>query len=414
MSDFRKNAAMFTFTTAQHDDFRQLVAEVDQDTRWGRVPANQVSFAPISEFSADTLSLADDVVYQDTVQSALPITVHLQPDDRRIAVRPYLLKNIKEHCGDKAAVLRLMLNQGAFADFCQHLNLGIPYLPENKELLYLTRGGKVSGWFSEYNANWSEGQQLDFVEASFRDAFPGMMFSGAEWSHCFMQSDYALADKATSPEFQKVAENIVTDAYLDIWEAAGQDRSILADAKPVARFTTGESGLQTISLSAMLMRPNGKPIILGLPLTVNHRGRDENVWGKFSQFPNEICALYQKGLRGLQRLCEYTVRHPYACMTKILFDFRASIPADSLREAAEAIEMFYPADRKDRTCTALELYEAVSGMVSAAAPLNGPVRRIQNEELLARLITTDWDRLDVATPVKLYGKSVSSIEDAED
>lgn len=412
MFDLRNNAASFTFSSQAHDAFRELVAEVDLDTRWGHVPANKASFAPIGEFGPG-ISLGDEVVFRDTLQSSLPITVYLQTEDRRIAVRPYLLKNFKEHSGDKAAVLRLMLNQGEYAAFCRHLNLGIPFLPDDKRILYMTRGGKVSGWFSEYNANWSEGQQLDFVETCLADAFPGSTFHGAEWSHCFMQSSYALSGRACSPEFARVSENIITDAYLDIWEAAGQDRAALADAIPAVRFTTGESGLQPISLSAALVRPNGRPIVLGAPLTVNHRGKDENVWGKFAQFPSDICALYQKGLHGLQRLCEREIKHPYACMTKILYEFRASIPAETLREAADAVEMFYPSDHK-ASCSAWTLYEAVGDMVAAAAATqDNPVRRIQNEELLARLITTNWDNLDVSTPVKLYGRSTANIEDAE-
>lgn len=387
-----------------HKEFRAFLGEFDKDTRWEPVQATDVEFIPMNELSPADLSMGGVDAFNDTMDSGLPIAVAL-PDKRKLAVRTYLFKNIKQHHRDGGAILSDMLTAGAYSAFCQHLNLSKPFL-HKKKILMMTRGEKISGWFSEFNANRSQTQQFDFFEGNMRAGFPELAFEEADVTHFFTSAVYRIGETMTSKEFGAGIGASVLGPYLDAWEAASLNAEVLMAAVPKCRFITGESGLTSIVLSPMVELPTGEVFYLGGSLSVNHRGEDKAVWDKFETFPSQVAVMYQKGLKGLANLCTRRVYHPYSCMTHLLNKFKASIPMEHIKAVAEDVEMFYPPMDDSMTCFAIDLYNNyLNPMVAAVSAKQNPLKSIQNIELVARIVTANWDEFDVPTPVKFSGKT---------
>lgn len=387
------------------EEFMSFIGDFDKDTRWESIPASSVTYIPLSSITPGELTAGGNVGYSDSEISGLPIAVKLD-DGRIFGIRPYLYKNIKQHHRDNAAVLSDMLTAGNVAAFCDHLNASKPFLKKN--IMMLTRGAKISGWFSEFNANWSQSAQFSFVENAMRANFPQWSFMRGEVSHLYTSGTYALEKSISSPGFTSMIGEKVMGPYLDAWESAGGRREDLLNAVPQCKFMTGESGLTSIVLTPIVRMPDGMTFFLGSSLSVNHRGDDEKVWKKFETFPEQIAVLYQKGMKALAKLCSRGVAHPYNCMTHCLMPFRSSIPAEYLKDLCSTMEMFYPQEDNSIICMAIEIYNSINEMVHRAGATQAPLKRLQNMELLARLMVSNWDDFDKATPAKLFGKGESS------
>ena len=66
--------------------------------------------------------------------------------------------------------------------------------------------------------------------------------------------------------------------------------------------------------------------------------------------------------------------------------------------------MFYNPDNPELTCRAIDVYNAVNELLDELGSKNGPMRQVQNTELIARLLVDNWDDYDKKTPAKLFGK----------
>lgn len=404
MSTFSDSILRDSFSAffEDHAEFHQFLSNFDKDTRWESIQASSVSFIPLDSISPGQLLMGGEEGYHDTRISGLPVAVKLD-DGRILAIRPYLFKNMKQHHRDNAAVLTDMLNIGNISAMCAHLNMSKPFL--KKSILMMTRGQKISGWFSEFNGNWGESAQFTFVENSMRDAFPEFRFEKGEVSHLYSTAQYVLGTSLRDRAFDSVIGEKVLSPYLDAWEAAGGDRAVLEKAVPQCWFTTGESGLTSITLSPVLRLPDGQRFFLGGSLSVNHRGDDSKVWDKFMTFPDQIAVLYQKGIKALSSLCSRRIDHPYSCTTHALMKFRSSIPTDYLKDVCSTMELFYPPEDKTMTCMAIDVYNAINEMVARAGAKQSPLKRLQNTELVARLMVANWDEFDKAIPAKVCGKA---------
>lgn len=399
-----KDGFLATFDEESHSDMLSYLREVEKDTRWEPIEAKNTFFVPLSEVPESELAAGAGEGYQDALSSPLPICAVL-PDGRKYLLRPYLLKNIKQHHRDNAVVLSDMLNRGDIRAFCDHISLGRPFL--KKQILMMTRGEKVSGWFSEFNGNWSQLAQVSFFEEKMKESFPALRFLRAEVSHYYTAVNYQLDETMSSRELHAHIglKPGVMDAYLDAWVSAGLPAELLRDAVPVCQFVTGESGLTSIEVRPTIRLSDGTVIPLGGILSVNHRGADESVWGKFETFPGKVAILYQKGLAGLESLCERKIFNPYCATTHVLNLFRASIPAEALRSCAANAEIFWPRDIEDITCCAIDIFNIVNEMVTEANKKLSPVRRLRNMEMVGRLCHSSWGDFDVGHVNKFFSKS---------
>lgn len=395
MYDFVKDELELFFE--DEGAFDGALADFCKDTAWDLVKASDVHFAPIH-------GLADVIpedVFKDSISGELPIA--MQYDGASFAVRPFIFKAIKQHHRDGAKILATMLSKGHYLQVCEHLNMSAPYLTKN--LMVMRRGGKIGGYFSQYNASWSQLTQCEYAMMTLGSLFKDLEFRRGEINHIFTSCEWSLGKAMADSEFEGSAS--ISSAYLDAWESAGGDRKVLEEAQPICRFITGESGLTSIALSPTLKFKDGTTIYLGSSLSVNHRGSDESVWGKFEEFPSQIAALYQRGLMGLERLCKVKIFHPYNACSHALAFFKSAVTTSVLQNTLDDFEAFFSPDEKDLTCFAIDVYNHINNAFSKM-DVKSPLRRVQNAELLARLLMCDWSGFDKSTPAHFGVTKVES------
>ena len=94
-----------------------------------------------------------------------------------------------------------------------------PYL--TKSVLMMVRGGKISGWFSEFNFNKSQLMQVQFVEECLGERFPDMVFDSGDISHLFTTANYQLGGSMSETYHRLGMDDSVVAAYAEAWVKAG-------------------------------------------------------------------------------------------------------------------------------------------------------------------------------------------------
>lgn len=405
-TSIKKDDFVVNFKENEHENFLDMVKEWGKETRFVEVSAKDISFAPLSTLQPDEI-LGGQEVYDDSSRAdGLPVAA-LLPSGETVCLRPYIYKDVKQHHRDNAAILGDMVRANAYDSWCEHINLGRKFL--KKTLLIMLRGCKASGWSSEFNCNRSELEQVTFVEEALKERFPNVKFSSGEISHYFTMAKYVLDCDFSSFNAATSMEPHVVSAYEDAWESGGGDVKELRKAVPIATFITGESGLTAITLGIGLLFPDKTFVPLGKSLSVTHRGSDEKVWGRFELMPDNIAVLYQKGLTGLAELSERMIRHPYSCATHVAKLFQGICSADALEEFLEDFEVIYPPEDTNVTCQAIHIFNELNDILQRKAGEQSAIKRLRNTEVLAQLVTANWDNFDVAIPASVgKRKSITS------
>ena len=399
--DIKKDNVEIMFDKESATAFREFIAEVDSDTEWSVHPLREVFFSPLDGIVADDLFIGGDEELEDSKLNGLPIMANL-PDGKAALMRPYLWKQVKQHHRDTAPIVGDMANAGAWGSVCEHLNLGRDYL--KRDVLVMTRGGKISGWFSEFNTNRTQTQQLDMLEFHLEKSFPRYSFYGGLFNHLFTEARYSL-DVSMAEAAETIGEEkTVMASYVSTWKKCGIEADIDV-AVPMVKFMTGESGMTSIVISPyVVLDSKGKTIPLGPSLSIKHRGSDEGVWGKFEEFGGQIATMYQSGMKALTALCERKVYHPYSCMTRCLKPFLATAPWSAIEDLADSFMTFFDPKDPDATCLAVDIFNYINDMVDEVNEKCAPTRRLQNKETVARLLAANWDALDVSKPLILFPK----------
>lgn len=394
MKNFICDGYEATFGQSEHSEFVDELKKIENDTEWVSTKVPNTTFMPLSSITSDDLACSPifrsdedkGLAYKDSTEGELPIAVQLE-DTRKYPVREYLLKNIKHNHGDDAIVLSSMMTAGAYTEFCEHLNFGRAF--RKKTVSALIRGGKVSGWFIDFNHNWSMREQVEFFESTMKERFERMAFQNASCSHYAICANYQLTG-----DCEEITDSPM-DAYLESWGKAGFDTELLKQATPVCRFTSGESGLFSISVSPKLVFPAESKMpdmTIGPALSVNHRGKDESVWDKFKDFPEQTISLFNDGMGAVARLCELRVKYPYKCLTQILAqNFKAGVPASIMDDTAEVFKMEFDGVEDVR---AIHVWSALNEMIAQTEKHASMQRTLNNIETLARLLFDNWGKYD--------------------
>lgn len=393
-SEFIRDVFEAKFTSTQGDDFTSMLNLFSSDTEWEEVSSKDVRFLPVSE--VDGIS---EAAMKDSIGGEFPIA--MEHGGIVYPIRPFVFKAIKQHHKDAAKILNTMLAKGQYSDVCKHLNMSAPYL--TKKLLAMHRGEKLGGYFSQFNHSWDEQQQVEYAELSLESMFPDMAFQSGNINHIYTMVEWMLGQSIEDAGL--AGDSAIAQAYVDAWVSAGGDRAEIEEAKPVCRFLTGESGLTAITLSPTLVMKSST-INLGSSLSVTHRGSDDQVWSKFEEFPDRIAVLYQEGLKGLGNLCRRKVFYPYNACSRVLAIFKSAVPAKTLQNILDDFAAFYPPDEKELTCFAIDVYQHINRALETEC--FNPLRRVQNAELMARLLMSDWSSFDQPTPVAI--RATKSIE----
>lgn len=407
MSKFMKEAYNAHFTS--HEEFLAEVEEMDSDTRWSQQLLGKVKYAP-AESASPAEVIGGEPVLLDTVRTDIPI-IALLPDGSKMAMRPYLWKNVKDLSGDNSKAVSRYITMGKIDRACAHLNFGLDSIPASKVALMMVRGQKISGWFGEFNASWGQKKQVDTLETELAKSFERMMFESGEMNHLFTAAKYKLDMD------MKTFAGTMVKTYEEAWHEAGMDGD-LSNAVPHLQFITGESGLTAISIRPYLDL-GWSQIPLGGTLSTTHRGGDEVVWDKFASSLASVGALYTKSLDDMAKLCKYRVSHPYNCLSRVMKNFLPCLPMSACRDDLSDFECYYP--RKgagsEKTCSAMEIVSHVVSLCNANN-IDNPRNRFRNMELIAQLYKANWNAFDTATAahwiMEKSGMEKSGVESEEE
>jgi len=393
MVSIEKDEFVKSFVGTEHDEFLKFISEVDKDSRWLICPLKEIKFKTAAETAAEDLFIGSEDAYRDTLYSPLPL-IGVLPGGKEVCFRSYLWKQVKQLHRIAAPIITDMMKEGALGAAVEMVNMCGPFLKGDAQVLL--RGGKVSGYASEYNANWTETEQLSFIEDSFMKRFPDYEFTGGSFSHEMTTADYRLGE-TIAEALDK--DSAVLSSYAKAWEDAGMDGD-LQQAVPMIRFVTGESGLTSIILKPFLVL-NGKEIPVSPSLAVSHRGTDKTVWGRLGDFPAESLSMFQLGLAGIETLCNLQVYHPYACMTHALRTFVNFLPRTMLDDVAESFKVFFDPSDPTKTCKAIDVFSQINECIHGIMPTLSAMRKLQAQELIARLVVMDWKKMDVSKAIRL-------------
>lgn len=405
MSKFMQENYNAVFTA--HEGFLTEVEAMDAETRWSQQLLSKVKYFPAASFApTDIIGGAD--VLADTIGTEIPIVAAL-PDGSKMAMRPYLWKNVKDLAGDNSKAVSRYITMGKIDRACAHLNFGIDSIPERKNVLMMVRGQKISGWFGEFNASWGQKKQVDTLETELSRSFHRMAFEKGEMNHLFTAAKYKL--DLNMGEFS----GTMVKTYEEAWHEAGMDGDF-SDAIPYLQFITGESGLTAISIRPYLDL-GWSELPLGGTLTTTHRGGDEVVWDKFASSLASVGALYTKSLDDMAKLCKYRVSHPYNCLSRVLKNFLPCLPVPACRDDLSDFECYYP--RKgagsEKTCSAMEIVSHVVSLCNANN-LDNPRNRFRNMELIAQLYKANWNAFDTTSAAHwiLERSGMGKVEDEDE
>ena len=100
---------------------------------------------------------------------------------------------------------------------------------------------------------------------------------------------------------------------------------------------------------------------------------------------------------GLERLCKVKIFHPYNACSHALAFFKSAVTTSVLQNTLDDFEAFFSPD----------VYNHINNAFSKM-DVKSPLRRVQNAELLARLLMCDWSGFDKSTPAHFGVTKVES------
>lgn len=402
----------------QEMDFLDCVKEYDLAADWRSVSVSDMSIQATAELSGDSVYGGDAAINMDSY-----LAVQLPPANgaevKLHVLRPYTIPALMSLCKDSPPIFKAMKDCGNTSIIARRLNEDRCFLPQDKEFLIRIVGGKVSGCFGDFNAAWTQTEQMAALRSKLNEMFGNHEFLEGTVAHIETRVAYKLGPSIEDAKFLKsthgTAAGAVLAPYLQTWVEAGLDAEVLKNAVPTLEFRTGESGLAPIALIPSIhYKADGvdTTVLLGPPCKVKHRGSE--VWNTYLEYLAGVAAAYQNGIRGWVDLTKTEIKHPYNCLTHIMkTGLRASTPAAVLQATLEAFSLTYP-EGGSETCSAFVIYETINDMNSRAAKAVSPTKQLQNMEFTCKMLAPkfNWKRFDLTSPAN-FGKGPVIVPDED-
>ena len=160
---------------------------------------------------------------------------------------------------------------------------------------------------------------------------------------------------------------------------------------PGIRFVTSDTGVASAKVSALLM--GGQyPIHIGSCIAVDHRHQSKV--SDFDTALDQLFAQFGDSIAKLQKLTEITLSYPVNAMTRICK--KLSMPKKAALEAIQMFEMSYGGG----PATAHDVFMAMQEIMFLLKSENTPESKLLSiEENLARTLSLDWNKFDLAKAV---------------
>ena len=251
------------------------------------------------------------------------------------------------------------------------------------DALVLIRDEKVSAVHSGDETDYSVlpiNELLVVLQNKLNLRFPGNEFDGG-------YSDHAITSASWKMPLQK---KDLLGAYTKHLNSIGKSY-ISKNLVPGIRFVTSDTGVASAKVSALLM--GGQyPIHIGSCIAVDHRHQSKV--SDFDTALDQLFAQFGDSIAKLQKLTEITLSYPVNAMTRICK--KLSMPKKAALEAIQMFEMSYGGGPATAHDVFMEMQEIMFLLKSENTPES---KLLSIEENLARTLSLDWNKFDLAKAV---------------
>lgn len=355
--------------------------KIRTDSRWERTEVKNLEVAALDKASPlfnDTTSF-DSSVSRDAIEdTAENLKLAIKVKDKFFPLRDTAYKSLL----DRAKVGGSALPKLPREKLAELINSCLA-LHKDSALL-LVRDEKVSAAHSGDTRDYSVleiDQLLDGLQSKMDERFPGNQFSGGYVDHSITSASWTLPDQKTE----------LLDTYTKLLAAEGKT-AMAAKLMPGIRFSTSDTGVASVKVSALLVGLQ-YPIHIGGMISVEHR-RQSKV-PDFVESLDMLFAQFGDSVARLSGLLSIHLDHPVSAMTAICK--RLALPK---KAAMEAIDMFEMAIGED-SATAHDVFVAMQEIPFILKTQGTPESKLLAlQENMARALTLKWRDYDYAREVK--------------
>lgn len=372
------------------EDFLEFVTQRDKNTAWLKWRTKDLRLLCVSNEKSREQKQFDNSIYleeieqiyrdcdkedvlQDTKENTCLI---LCLNENIYPVRNSALKTIKERACIKGTVLdKIKKDVLAFIlNECFKVTNGLALIKFCDEKISAIHGGDNS----EYAI-------LPISELFEKTS----SYLKKQFNNCTMK--YAYYDHNIVSALWRIEDNNILKAYKEQFEEYCIDYSNLSF---LLRLKTSDTGISGANLFPMLFDiGTNKSIPLLSKLKLEHKNRA--TLEDFNENLNMIFSQYKKSLKNLLDLLKIEINYPINTMIEIMK--RIGI---SKKYGMAAIEKF-KAQNGEKPSTAYDIYFGIAEvpfLMQCDKIINSKI--IQSEEIVARALTIDWKKYDIAGDIR--------------
>ena len=237
---------------------------------------------------------------------------------------------------------RRRANEMAPATRCHCINEGLGLYKD--KTLALIRDGKCTALLSGDESDYSvmpTSELIGILENELKSSYASYEFAMSKTSHEITEILYNLRDE----ELEK--------RVFDVLTANGE---LVSNISLQVRLTTSDVGKCAARLTPIIY-DEGKPIILGKSLSVEHKG-GKKAMSAFKDVSQRFLAKYRENITNLQKLMNITINYPEDCMKNIYTALKMTGHIASLRNCQERIVAEH-----NGTCSAYDIYWYLNEML---------------------------------------------------
>lgn len=290
------------------------------------------------------------------------------------------LFTLKDRAGLTCKLSQMLLRKNRIDSFCKLMNIGFSEYTDSTGRI-LVRAGQVLAVHSGNYVRLDQRQIFSSMKNCMLTLFPDAQFEKADYTHSLTKASYSLADYKAK----------IMEAYVDAWVEAGNSKDLLEDMKPVVEVHTSDTGEFCLEITPAL-GVGSVYYPLGDGFRIKHHG-DANVSRMDAAF-SQCYTKIQRGLDDTARLMGIEMKYPVPAM------IRAATEIGMVKTAKKAckslVEAYKTCLMPGEKVTAFDLYMQLCDIrdTSEFAKMM-PSTRFKTEENLYRLLTLDWDALDM-------------------
>lgn len=370
----------FTTTFSSYPALKDYHEQLAKKSRWTRCHVNELHIQPLdkdSPFYSSPLSFAPGTTNEAIEDTAQNLGLAMDIDGALYPIRTTAYKSLLDRAKISGTVLP-KLSRKVLSDV---LNECLKIYPS--DALVLIRDEKVSAVHSGDETDYSVlpiNELLVVLQNKLNLRFPGNEFDGG-------YSDHAITSASWKMPLQK---KDLLGAYTKHLNSIGKSY-ISKNLVPGIRFVTSDTGVASAKVSALLM--GGQyPIHIGSCIAVDHRHQSKV--SDFDTALDQLFAQFGDSIAKLQKLTEITLSYPVNAMTRICK--KLSMPKKAALEAIQMFEMSYGGG----PATAHDVFMAMQEIMFLLKSENTPESKLLSiEENLARTLSLDWNKFDLAKAV---------------